>query len=67
MESQTARKLMFSAAGNILVSESVVLMWFCLLPVLGNGTEWKYMHHSGGKELQLCLEQHMSKPVISRS
>jgi len=25
------------------------------------------MHHGVRKELQLCLEQHMSKPVISRS
>lgn len=33
----------------------------------GSGTEWKYMHRGGRKELQLCLEQHMSKPLISRS
>lgn len=61
------KSLMFGATENILLSESIVLMCFCLPPVLGNGTEWKYMHHGGRKELRLCLEQHMSKPVISRS
>lgn len=58
---------MFNAAENILLSESIVQMCFCLPPVLGNGTEWKHMHRGGRKELRLCLEQHMSKTVISRS
>lgn len=60
------KSLMFNATENLLLSESIVLMCFCFPPVLGNGMELKYMHHGGRKELRLCLEQHVSKPVTFR-
>lgn len=47
---------MLNATENIHLSESIVLMCFCLASVLGNGTE---MHHGGIRVAALSRTAHV--------